>query len=71
MPQQSRIALISSQMQLSSLLQWRLQSKGYQVMLWRRPRLPWGRFTLIRLIDHSGFFLTLCRLSRYALHGAQ
>ncbi|MGE0919648.1 diguanylate cyclase [Trichlorobacter lovleyi] len=44
MPLQSRIALISSQMQLTSLLQLRLQSKGYQVMVVEKTAAALGAF---------------------------
>jgi GGDEF domain-containing protein len=44
MLQQSRIALISSQAQLSSLLQLRLQSKGYQVMVVEKTAAALGAF---------------------------
>jgi diguanylate cyclase (GGDEF)-like protein len=44
MLQQPRIALISSQLQLSSLLQLRLQSKGYQVMVVEKTAAALGAF---------------------------
>ena len=44
MPQLPRIALISSQEQLSSLLQLRLQSKGYQVMVVEKTAAALGAF---------------------------
>lgn len=44
MPQLPRIALISSQEQLSSLLQLRLQSKGYQVMVVEKTAAALGTF---------------------------
>lgn len=44
MPPQPRIALISSQAQLASLLQLRLQSKGYQVMVVDKTAAALGAF---------------------------
>lgn len=44
MPQQSRIALISSQLQLTSMLQLRLQSKGYQVVVVEKTTAALGAF---------------------------
>lgn len=44
MPQQSRIALICTQAKLSSLLQLRLQSKGYQVMVVEKSAAALGAF---------------------------
>jgi diguanylate cyclase (GGDEF)-like protein len=44
MPQHSRIAFISSQVQLTSLLQLRLQSKGYQVVVVEKTTAALGAF---------------------------
>jgi diguanylate cyclase (GGDEF)-like protein len=44
MPLQSRIALISSQVQLTSMLQLRLQSKGYQVVVVEKTTAALGAF---------------------------
>lgn len=44
MPQHSRIALISSQVQLTSMLQLRLQSKGYQVVVVEKTTAALGAF---------------------------